>query len=194
MRRDSAAFCVFRGLLRKLHTSKVANFFASRILRTPATKRRNVSHFGVSVPRKNASRRHLKASAERGRDRGEGVSEVRRVSMARIWARVAAREGPARLRGGSASACASRESAMRQAATRANLVVLGLVARVVFFGASAQDFDDERRIRDRQRIHGIDLTRPADDCHIGVSSPTGGRTNPQIGIVRMARAAEELRA
>ena len=72
----------------------------------PRPKRRNVSHFGVSVPRKKRVTTALKN--ERGaRTRPGRACEVRRFSMARIGARVAAREGHARLRGGSASSCAS---------------------------------------------------------------------------------------
>jgi len=55
MRRDFAAFRVFRGSLKKLETRKltrkVANL-AIEILRGPATKLCKVSDFGVNVPRK----------------------------------------------------------------------------------------------------------------------------------------------
>ena len=51
----------------RIVTRKVADF-ASRILGRPATKPGNVSHIGVGVSRKKPTA--LKASAERGRDRG----------------------------------------------------------------------------------------------------------------------------
>ena len=72
--------------------------------------------------------------------------------------------------------------------------MLELVARIVLLGTAAQDFHDERRIRDRQRVNAIDLTWPADDRDVGVSCKTRGCANTQIGIVWTAFAAAELRA
>lgn len=60
--------------------------------------------------------------------------------------------------------------------------------------SSAQDFHDERRIRDRQRIHSVDLAWPADDRDVGVSCQPRGRANAEVGIVRAAVASAELRA
>ena len=44
-----------------------------------------------------------------------------------------------------------------------SLVVLELVAAVVFLGAPAEDFDDQRGIGDRVLIFGIARARSADD-------------------------------
>jgi hypothetical protein len=47
------------------------------------------------------------------------------------------------------------------------LVVAELVAAVVVLGRAAGYLDEQRRVGDRVRVDGCDLTRTADDRNIG---------------------------
>jgi hypothetical protein len=76
MRRDFAAFRVSEGRLESWRLAKSlarSRIWRAKIAADPRPKSCNVSHFGVSVPRKNRVTTALKANAERGRDRGDGV-------------------------------------------------------------------------------------------------------------------------